>query len=67
MHTVLPRKMGFDCVTVKSTKTESNPVYDIYRIQEYVWFGALKKIKVTALYGCESDIQCRYFYDIIWI
>lgn len=56
MHTVLPRKMGFDCVTVKSTKTESNPVYDIYRIQEYVWFGALKKIKVTALYGCESDI-----------
>ncbi len=22
MHTVLPRKMGFDCVTVKSTKRE---------------------------------------------
>lgn len=56
MHTVLPRKMGFDCVTVKSTKTESNPVYDIYRIQEYVWFGVSKEIKVTALYGCESDI-----------
>ena len=50
MHTVLPRKMGFDCVTVKSTKTESNPVYDIYRIQEYVLFGVSKKIKVTALY-----------------
>ena len=27
-----------------------------YRIQEYVWFGVSKKIKVTALYGCESDI-----------
>ena len=52
----------------RSTKTEQvNLCICYYRIQEYVLFGVSKKIKSNDIVCYESDIQCRYFYAILWI